>query len=453
MTAYYIWKSFNKWVSPHIVFEALPRDEGSFFLESGMPYAYDGRYSFMGFRPALTLKTDSLRLIDELGRILSVYKIPPLPIAPFLGGAVGYFSYDLGFRLEKIRQGEALDDLCLPECVLYFYNCALIFDHVKRRVIVFSCGFPEKKSALQKRRADDGLKRICELLNASTCAHRRVDDDRAAGLESNLTKDEYCRRIKRSKYYISEGDIYQVNFSQRFRVNSTAPAADIYQRLRRFSPSNFSAYLDCGTFQIASSSPERFLKVDQDSVRTQPMKGTRPRGSNRSEDISLRRQLLISPKDKAELLMIVDLERNDLGRVCEYNTIKVDDLRRLERYKTVFQTTAVVSGRLKHGAGIGDLIKAVFPGGSITGCPKIRSMEIIDELEPHKRGIYTGSLGYFSFSGNADLNILIRTILKKGDHLYFHTGGGIVADSDPLKEYDETLVKARAMMQAAGVAQ
>jgi len=222
---------------------------------------------------------------------------------------------------------------------------------------------------------------------------------------------------------------------------------ELYSSLRNVNPAPFSAYLDFGDFKILSSSPERFLTLRGSFVSTRPMKGTRPRSINLIEDKRLKEELLNSQKDKAELIMIVDLERNDLGRVCEYGSIKVTNLRNLEEYSKVFQTTAKVEGILHKDKDRIDLIKACFPGGSITGCPKIRAMEIIEELEPTKRNIYTGSLGYLSFSGDMDLNILIRTILLKGNKIYFQAGGGIVYDSDPEEEYQETLDKARALLE------
>ncbi len=267
-------------------------------------------------------------------------------------------------------------------------------------------------------------------------------------IKSNFTKQEYISKIKKAKEYIRQGDIYQVNLSQRFQGRVNLSSAEIYRRLRGLSPSYFSAYFDAGDFQILSSSPERFLKLERDTVVTRPMKGTRPRGRNKSEDIRLKKQLLASGKDKAELMMIIDLERNDLGRVCGYNSISVEPLRELEEYRTVYQTTATVKGKLYKDKNRVDLLSACFPGGSVTGCPKIRAMEIIEELESSRRSIYTGSLGYLSFCGGMDFNILIRTILKKEDKVYFGAGGGIVADSKPEVEYEEALVKARAMIEA-----
>jgi para-aminobenzoate synthetase component 1 len=254
--------------------------------------------------------------------------------------------------------------------------------------------------------------------------------------------------VRKTKAYIQQGDIYQLNLSQQFQAKSGLSACQIYRRLRRLSPAGFSAYLDCGDFQVLSSSPERFLQAGAGRVITRPMKGTRPRGKDICEDRRLRNELYQSPKDKAELLMITDLERNDLGRVCAYGTVKVARLRQIEQYSGVFQTTSSVQARLSRHQDRFDLLAATFPGGSVTGCPKIRAMQLIEELEPHRRGIYTGSLGYLSFCGNMDFNILIRSLLKKGKEVFFWAGSGIVADSLPEEEYEETLVKAKAMQEA-----
>jgi para-aminobenzoate synthetase component 1 len=305
---------------------------------------------------------------------------------------------------------------------------------------------------LAKLLAESNLKKVSQLLERVNPSRNGRKKDKpkhqTAELKSNFTKEDYILAIKKAKEYIRKGDIYQVNLSQQFYTRTDLSGFEIYKCLRKLSPSYFSAYFDAGDYQILSSSPESFLRLEGDLVTTRPMKGTRPRSQNKVKDIRLKKDLLGSPKDKAELIMIVDLERNDLGRVCSYDSIKVATLRQLEEYNTVFQTTATVCGRLHKDKDRIDLIRACFPGGSITGCPKIRAMEIIEELEPSRRSIYTGSLGYLSFSGNMDLNILIRTILKKGNNLYFSVGGGIVADSEPEEEYRETLVKARAMMEA-----
>ena len=271
-------------------------------------------------------------------------------------------------------------------------------------------------------------------------------------LRSQLSKSQYVRMVRQALDYIRRGDIYQANLSQRFSLNTNGLTGQIdpcriYQRLRELSPSHFGGYFNCRNFQIVSSSPERFLSLRGRSVETRPMKGTRPRADDQRRDQRLRQELRQSRKDQAELLMITDLERNDLGRVCDYGSVKVSCMRTLEEYQTVFQATSTIEGKLRKDKNPFDLLRACFPGGSITGCPKIRAMEIIEELEPGRRGIYTGSMGYISFSGAMDFNILIRTLLVGRGEITFHVGGGIVADSVPEKEYAETLVKAKAMQE------
>jgi len=260
--------------------------------------------------------------------------------------------------------------------------------------------------------------------------------------------EEYLEAVRRAKEYIAAGDIYQVNMSQRLSANLPVPPFELYKRLRRITPAPFASFLNFGQVVVVGASPERLLHVRDGFVETRPMKGTRPRGKTPSEDRQFQEELLQSEKERAELLMIVDLERNDLGRVCEYGSVRVKALRTLETYATVFQTTATVVGTLRKDQDCIGLVKACFPGGSVTGVPKIRAMEIIDELEPTRRGIYTGSVGYFSFDGDLDLNVVIRTFVLKDGKAFFQVGGGIVADSQPEAEYEETMVKARALIEA-----
>lgn len=453
--AYCTLNSYKLKVSPLQIFDALKNERNLFFLDSSLNSNDSGRYSFLGIDPFFILETKGENPFQGLRVLSERYKLAlPKNYPSFCAGAVGYLSYDLGFLLENKLKKSRNDDLKIPECHFGFYNTAIIIDNVKRRLHIFTVGFPEKKYNLQKSLCDLNLKKIQKLLLKADYAALPVSRDRVSGnaaeIRSNFTKEKYLAAIKRAKQYIKEGDIYQLNLSQRFQAGTNLSGAEIYKRLRKLSPSFFSAYLDTGNFQILSSSPERFIKLCADKVVTRPMKGTRPRSVNKSEDRRLKNELIRSAKDKAELMMIVDLERNDLGRVCEYDSIKVSSLRELEEYSTVFQTTATVSGRLHKDKDRIDLLRATFPGGSITGCPKIRAMEIIEELEPDRRSIYTGCLGYLSFTGSMELNILIRTILKKDDKIYFGAGGGIVADSKPEDEYEETLVKAKAMRKAIG---
>lgn len=472
--AYYILKSYKLKIDPLRLCAVFKSQENSFFLDTSLnrdtfaaskvtplsinpsvPLGIDysrGRYSFLGINPFYILEAKNKDPFKKLRELLDEYRIerPPKQL-PFLGGAVGYFSYDLGFILEgkiKIKPQETPE---IADCFLGFYNAAVTVDHWKKIFYIAALGFPEKKHYLAKALAEHNFKKIAKLISQAAPFKEdkpRVIAPHPQALKSNFTKEGYLSAIKKAKEYIRRGDIYQVNLSQRFESKTHLESFEIYQRLRELSPSYFGAYFDAGNFQILSSSPERFLSLKGDRVVTRPMKGTRPRGTTKGEDASLKNELVNSAKDKAELVMIVDLERNDLGRVCRYNSVRVAALRELEKYNTVFQTTATVCGKLHKDKDRIDLLRACFPGGSITGCPKIRAMEIIDELEPTRRSIYTGSLGYLSFCGDMDFNLLIRTILKKGNQVYFGTGGGIVADSDPEAEYQETLVKAKAMIKA-----
>jgi len=450
--AYCTWKSYKLKIEPALVFEALKGRRHCFFLDTSLRQEGSGRYSFLGVDPFAIFKKTGKDPFDQLRAAFGPYRIPrSARHFPFMGGAVGYLGYDLGFALEERLVKRSADDLKLPDCFFAFYNTAIIIDHKTSILHAFSCGIPEKKGHLAAVLAKENLRRIEKLLSGieprANFAGKRAE---CSGLTSNFSRLGYIAAVKRAKQYIKDGDIYQVNLSQRFRAKSTLDAPQIYMNLRKASPSPFGAYFDAGDFQILSSSPERFLKVEDGVVITRPMKGTRPRGKDKKTDASLKRQLLNSRKDEAELVMIVDLERNDLGKVCSYDSVSVRALKQMEEYSTVFQTTATVAGSLHKGKDRFDALRACFPGGSITGCPKIRSMEIIEKLEPSRRGIYTGSLGYISFSGSMDFNILIRTILIKGKRLYFGVGAGIVADSVPEEEYEETLVKAKGMMEAIG---
>ena len=449
--AYCIWKQFKLKVSPEDIFRAFARQKNCFFLDSSLKRSSLGRYSFLGCNPFRVLESKNSDPLPGLRKLLNEYKIAKSKI-PFSGGAIGYLSYDLGLFLEKKIKIRAKSDSGIPDCFIGFYNSAVVIDHWKNRIYIGALGLPEKKSNLERLLARENYQKIISLLSDIEQEAYPPGQTANAELKSNFSKIEYIKAVKKVKNYIRAGDIYQANLSQQFITKSNLSAVDFYNRLRSISPSCFSSYFDCGDFQILSSSPERFLKLESGIVTTHPMKGTRPRGGNRDEDRSLRGDLAASPKDKAELMMVVDLERNDLGRVCDYKSIKVESLREIEKYSTVFQAIARIKGKLFKNKDRIDLLRACFPGGSITGAPKIRAMEIIEELEPHRRGVYTGSFGYFGFSGNMDLSILIRTILRQGNKLSFGVGGGIVADSNPIDEYKETLVKAQGMIRAIQMA-
>jgi para-aminobenzoate synthetase component I len=445
-------------------FESLAPRPFSFWLDSGMDSRKLGRWSFMGSDPFLVMRShgDEITLIrngveekrrgnpfDVLGELLARYKLEPGEAGiPFTGGAVGYLSYDLGRFIEKIPSN-AVDDLHLPESYLCFYDAIIAFDHLENRTYVVSTGFPETEQNKRQKRAESRLE---ELKNLVQRAPPPMATPAQAGkkltLKSNFSHENYLKAVATAREYICAGDIFQVNLSQRLEVALDTPPWELYISLRKINPAPFASYLNFEGVQIVGSSPERYLKVTGDKVETRPIKGTKPRGKTPEADKTLGESLLASKKDRSENIMIVDLERNDIGRVCRYGSVKVTELAILETYPTVFHLTSTVVGQLREDKGIIDLLKATFPGGSITGAPKVRAMEIIDELEPTRRSVYTGSLGYIGFNGDMDLNIVIRTIIIKDGRAYFQVGGAIVYDSEPESEYIETLDKGKALIMA-----
>ncbi len=453
-------------------FELIKERPHSFFLDSGMDPAKLGRYSFIGADPFLVLKSRGQEIslsyddgrketvmgnpFDVLDGLLRRYRMEtgPVPV-PFSGGAVGYFSYDLCHFLERLPR-TAVDDLKLPECYLAFYDTIIAFDLQQGRAYIISCGFPEENETARKRRAQARLDELKALIlsgrpkGAGSAGTAPVGSEIA--LKANFSRRQYLKAVAVAREYILAGDIFQVNISQRFEAKLAAPPYELYRQLRLVNSAPFASYLGFEDVSVASASPERFLRLSGDLVQTRPIKGTRRRGATLAEDAALANELLSSVKDRAENVMIVDLERNDLGRICRYGSVKVTELAVLENYPTVFHLTSTVEGRLSPGKGAIELLKATFPGGSITGAPKVRAMEIIDELEPTRRSVYTGSIGYLGFNGDMDLNIVIRTVLVKDGKACFQVGGGIVYDSKPEAEYEETLDKARALIQALNLA-
>jgi len=454
-------------IDPVKNFSLFRQDNYPFFLDSGMNKYGLGRYSFIGGAPFLVFKSRDKKIeifegdrkkefegdpFEVLRLLVNQYELQQIPTLPsFIGGAVGYFSYEMRHLIENVP-GKAIDDLKLPDCIFCFYDLILIFDHLKRKTYLSSSGFPET-GRLREIKAKTRLKEVLAKLRGQTL---NVEFSKTKfyiqGLTPNLTpntpQEKYLEAVRKAKEYICAGDIYQVNLSQRFSTELFIPAFELYKRLRRLNPAPFACFLDLKEVIIASASPERFLYVEGKDVITRPIKGTKPRGKTKIEDLRLKKELKASEKDKAELVMIVDLLRNDLGRVCKFGSIRVKKLIKLETHPTVFHTVGIICGELKKDKDRFDLIKACFPGGSITGAPKIRAMEIIDELELTKRHLYTGSIGYLSFTQSMDLNIAIRTLVIKDNKVYFHVGGGIVADSQPQDEYLETLYKGKALIEA-----
>ena len=447
-------------------FERLSRERGVFFLDSGAGFGRLGRFSFLGAAPFLTLtaRHGTVRIVrngqertrrgDPLGalrRVLAEFATEreELP-APFATGGVGFLSYDLKNTIERLPSG-ARRDMDVPELHFAFYDAVIAFDHEEERVYLSSSGQGMSRRT-RKRRGLEASSRLLALLDGPPVSMPRTEERSGfhGTVESNFTRRDYVRTLARTKEYIAAGDIFQANISQRFHARWKGRDAELYGALREANPAPFAAYLGFPDGTVLSSSPERFLKLSGRHVETRPIKGTRRRTGESEPDRRAARDLLASEKDNAELAMIVDLERNDLGRVCEYGSVRVTEPRVLETYPTVFHLAATVEGELYPGRDLVDLVRATFPGGSITGAPKIRAMQIIDELEPTARNLYTGSIGYVDFGGDADFNIAIRTMVKTGEDVYFQAGGGIVADSDPEAEYEETVDKARALMRALG---
>ncbi len=440
--------------TPAEAFKRLAGD-GVFFLDSALQMGEDrARYSFLGSRPFMVLKSKGNNIsirdrngttekkgnpFEELRGLLNRFRYEGFFDIPFTGGAVGYLSYDLCHFIERLPS-TTVDDMGFPEMYFAFYDRVIVYDHYL------------KKCLLVGRNTGDDLNDIVSATPKTgpvpvTGAQSSGRADKPV-IRRNFTKEAYLEAVRRVKEYIAQGDIYQVNLSQRFETDLTVSPHELYLRLRAASPAPFSSYIEFEDKAVVSSSPERFLRLSSGRVQTRPIKGTRPRGRDAASDASLMAELINSPKDNAELTMIVDLERNDIGRVCNYGSVRVTGKNTLETYPTVFHLAATVEGDLHSRYDAVDLIKATFPGGSITGAPKIRAMEIIDELEPTRRSVYTGAIGYIGFNGNMDLNIAIRSFLVKKGRAWFQAGGGIVADSDPEAEYQETLHKARALMES-----
>ena len=393
----------------------------------------------------------------KLQKILSRHKLPdpsrcelPLP-GMFCGGWIGYFGYELGRYIERLPE-KAVDDLHLPLIRLCFYDRVIAYDHHSDTFWMIALELPDdlekpaEKMAALERYLDQSRQ-----VRVPPCARADLEAVDAVGVRRNMTRGDYLDAVKRIKRYIRDGDIYQANFSHRFEQPFAGRPAHLFHWQNRFNPSGYAAYLDAGDFQIVSASPEMFVTIRDDVIETKPIKGTRPR-LTASDPATARineqqcHELLTSEKEQAELNMIIDLERNDVARICKPGTRHVVQPRTIEAYPSVFHAVATIAGELRDDVTFTDVLKAMFPGGSITGAPKIRSMEIIDELEPTARGVYTGAIGYLGVDGTVCLNIAIRTVIITGGRAFVQTGGGIVADSEPQAEWDETITKARALL-------
>jgi len=474
------------------------------FLDSASTGSRFGRYSFLAADPVAIVRsrgtdTECLDVVTGARRAIAGDPLVALrqlvaphatdPVAglpPFQGGAAGYVAYDWGLTLERLPSPR-YDDLGLPDLVIGLYDWVLAWDHESARAWLISTGIPElstkarrarasSRSALVRQRLetrdpglgirDRGLGIRDPALGIGDSGFGNPERafapsflleggwwDASLHLRSSFNRAEYLAAVKRVREYIFAGDIFQANLSQRFEAATDESAWSFYLRLRQRNAAPFAAFLDFPEVVVVSASPERFLRVDANGhVETRPIKGTRPRGFGPEHDAALGQALAESAKDRAENLMIVDLMRNDLSRVCAPGSVRVSELFSLEHYATVHHLVSTVVGDLSPGTDAIDLLRAAFPGGSITGAPKLRAMEIIAELEPSRRGVYCGSIGYWSVTGELDTNIAIRTAVLQDGCVYFSAGGGIVADSDPAQEYLETLDKARAMIDLLALA-
>lgn len=420
------------------------------FLDSGFPYSQQGRFDIISANPYITLTTYGLETtihtestvitskadpFDLLKEYLTQakFELPSSPVQlPFIGGAIGYFAYDLAWRLEKLPI-IAEQDLRLPTMRIGIYDWAIIVDHQAQKTWLIQ----------QENSANTAIvcANIIKQLKQPAAPIKNNEIKVLSDFQSNFTQESYAKAFARIQTYLRNGDCYQVNLAQRFKAHIKGSPWQLYKTLRQRNPAAFSAFLNYNDAHILSLSPERFLRVRDHIVETKPIKGTRPRDSNKEHDQALAKELLASDKDRAENLMIVDLLRNDLSKTCQPGSVKVPHLFALESFPAVHHLVSTVTAKLADDKHSIDLLKDCFPGGSITGAPKLRAMEIIEELEPHNRNVYCGAIGYIDFNGNMDMNIAIRTLVWYQQNIYCYAGGAITIDSTLEDEYAETFAK------------
>lgn len=461
------YERFNgDFVTPVMVYLKM-RQPGhhSFLLESVIKGEHLGRYSFIGFSPFHLLKdtgtgimetgpgeknsSEKTSFFERLSDLLSRYTpIHREGLPRFTCGAVGFIGYEMTREYEAFPPPKS-DPIGTDNALMAFYKDLIAFDHLNNEVILIANVFVDNTHDLAALYEDarsrlksmhDKIQTASELKTSFTAVQE--------SLAANFKKEAFTRAVTRAKEYIYSGDIFQTVLSRRFHMDFSGDAFHIYRSLRNINPSPYLFYLDCGGYQIIGSSPEPLIRCQDHELEIIPIAGTRPRGQNRVDDEANSRDLLKDPKELAEHVMLVDLARNDMGRIAEYGSIRVEDFQTIERYSHVMHIISRVRGRLRHGFHAIDAFKAAFPAGTVSGAPKVRAMEIIHELEPEKRGIYSGAVGYFDYTGNSDTCIAIRTLIAKNNRLYIQAGAGIVADSIPEKEYEETGHKAEAMLKA-----
>jgi anthranilate synthase component 1 len=470
--------------TPVSVYLKLCGHGASFLLESVEQAEQLGRYSFLGFDPRRQIlsrgqevtvldngssetrqlgeKEDPLHVVAaELSRYQPVAPLSQVDkdLPRFYGGAVGYMGYDIVRFFERLPE-TANDELGLPELHMLVTDTLVVFDHVRHRLLVFANAhlLPGSDLDLVYDEAIARLDAIQAQMQAPlpTTAMSAPTRSSNGQLQSNVSRTEFEEAVRLAQEYITAGDIFQVVLSQRLSRKTEADPFSIYRALRRVNPSPYMFFLDLGgspSTYLVGSSPEVLVRLQGRTAEVRPLAGTRPRGQSEQEDLALEEDLLADPKERAEHVMLVDLGRNDLGRVCEFNTVRVPELLAVERYSHVMHIVSHVTGQLSEGMDAYDLLRAAFPAGTVSGAPKVRAMEIIEELEGTRRGTYAGAVGYFGFNDNMDTCIAIRTILIRGDTAFLQAGAGIVADSDPTREWEETLHKARALSVAIEMAE
>ncbi|PAE23746.1 anthranilate synthase component I [Bacillus sp. 7894-2] len=428
-----------------------------FLLESSLKHEKSGRYSFIGADPVMELKGEGNRTavtargktevlaekpLDAVRRLMPGEKLPALEQFPFCGGAVGYAGYDV------IRQYEDIgtipyDELNVPDVHLMFFEEVAVFDHLEQKVYLVAMPLLEETDEFQLR--EKIKKRKAEIQKGT--AGNESEEAALSAFKASISKEDFVEKVNKAKSYIEEGDIFQVVLSQRLKAELTGDPFAFYRKLRVQNPSPYMYYLDFDVYAVAGASPESLIKAAGDKVITNPIAGTRPRGKTEEEDLQLERDLVEDEKELAEHRMLLDLGRNDLGRVCEFGSVTIEKNMVIERYKHVMHLVSEVGGRLKNPHTPIDALIACLPAGTVSGAPKIRAMEIINELETVKRGIYSGAVGYFSGNGNMDFALAIRTMVIKDGYAYIQAGAGIVHDSVPEKEYEETLHKLKAFLE------
>ncbi|HEY4707514.1 MAG TPA: anthranilate synthase component I, partial [Thermodesulfobacteriota bacterium] len=455
--------------TPVSAFMKIDNGGDAFLLESVEGGEKWGRYSFLGNAPRMVIRSIGDRVeiiegknkkviegdpIEAIQGLLSDYRPASVDGEPrFSGGAIGYMGYDIVRHIEKLPD-LSHRELCLPDIYLILTDTFLVFDNVEHRIKIVSNAYINEGDDLDEvyARSIAKIESVVAQLRKSVPERAQAAPSGPLAISSNFKREDFLRAVERIKEYIVEGDIFQAVISQRFSAPLKTDPFDIYRALRVINPSPYMFYLKLGEATLVGSSPEILVRVEGESVNVKPIAGTRKRGRNEEEDISLERDLLADPKELSEHIMLVDLGRNDVGRVAESGTVEVDELMTIERYSHVMHIVSNVKGVLKKGMNSFDALKACFPAGTLTGAPKVRAMEIIEELEPCKREVYGGCVGYFGFSGNMDTCIAIRTMVIANGRVHIQAGAGIVADSVPVKEFEETENKARGMLKAVEMA-